>query len=192
MYQESEVIMNKEINELAKTINSNDLILVGGRPATGKTFFSLKLASEIASENNKKILFFNFESSPEFLYSRIKERLNDSYLNENLNIINGLDTKSMNDIKKFLKESKDIDIVIIDYIELLEIRFNIQESNDVLRELKSIAIEYNVPIIILSHLRKEADGIKPRLEHLQNVSIDVNIPDRIIFTYIEHSFNVSK
>lgn len=184
--------MNKEINELAKTINSNDLILVAGRTYTGKTFFSLKLASEIASENNKKILFFNFESSLEFLYSRIKERLNDSYLNENLNIINGLDTKSMNDIKKFLEESKDIDIVIIDYIELLEIRFNIQERNDVLRELKSIAVEYNVPIIILSQLRKEADGIKPTLEHLQNVSIDANIPDRIIFTYIEYSFNVSK
>ena len=98
----------------------------------------------------------------------------------------------MNDIKKFLEESKDIDIVIIDYIELLEIRFNIQESNDVLRELKSIAVEYNVPIIILSQLRKEADGIKPTLEHLQNVSIDANIPDRIIFTYIEYSFNVSK
>ena len=192
MYQESEVNMDKVINELTETINSNDLILVAGRPLTGKATFSLKLASEMTKKNNKNVIYFSFEESPKTLYSRIKEKINNSSPNDNIYVINGIDTKSMIDIKKILVEFKDVGAVIIDYLQLLEIRYNKQEYNEVLEELKLIAVEFNVPIIVVHQLGIKFDKIKPTLEDLQNSSIDVNILDIVIFTYPEYSFYVSK
>ena len=196
MYQESEVNMDKVINELTETINSNDLILVAGRPVTGKATFSLKLASEMTKKNNKNVVFFSFEESPKTLYSRIKERINNSSPNDNIYVINGIDTKSIIDIKKILAEFKEIGrgigAVIIDYLQLLEIRYNKQEYNDVLEELKLIAVEFNVPIIVVHQLGIRFDKIKPTLEDLQNSSIDVDIIDKVIFSYPDKSFHIGK
>lgn len=192
MYQEGGVNMDKAINELTETINSNDLILVAGRPLTGKATFSLKLASEMTKKNNKNVVYFSFEESPKTLYSRIKEKINNSSSNDNIYVINGIDTKSMIDIKKILVEFKDVGAVIIDYLQLLEIRYNKQEYNEVLEELKLIAVEFNVPIIVVHQLGIKFDKIKPTLEDLQNSSIDVNILDRIVFSYPDKSFHVGK
>ena len=192
MYQEGGVNMDKAINELTETINSNDLILVAGRPLTGKATFSLKLVSEMTKKNNKNVVYFSFEESPKTLYSRIKEKINNSSSNDNIYVINGIDTKSMIDIKKILVEFKDVGAVIIDYLQLLEIRYNKQEYNEVLEELKLIAVEFNVPIIVVHQLGIKFDKIKPTLEDLQNSSIDVNILDRIVFSYPDKSFHVGK
>ena len=192
MYQEGGVNMDKAINELTETINSNDLILVAGRPLTGKATFSLKLASEMTKKNNKNVVYFSFEESPKTLYSRIKEKINNSSSNDNIYVINGIDTKSMIDIKKILVEFKDVGAVIIDYLQLLEIRYNKQEYNEVLEELKLIAVEFNVPIIVVHQLGIKFDKIKPTLEDLQNSSIDVNTLDRIVFSYPDKSFHVGK
>ena len=192
MYQEGGVNMDKAINELTETINSNDLILVAGRRLTGKATFSLKLASEMTKKNNKNVVYFSFEESPKTLYSRIKEKINNSSSNDNIYVINGIDTKSMIDIKKILVEFKDVGAVIIDYLQLLEIRYNKQEYNEVLEELKLIAVEFNVPIIVVHQLGIKFDKIKPTLEDLQNSSIDVNILDRIVFSYPDKSFHVGK
>ena len=196
MYQESEVNMDKVINELTETINSNDLILVAGRTLTGKATFSLKLASEMTKKNNKNVVYFSFEESPKTLYSHIKERINNSYPNDNIYVINGIDMKSMIDIKKNLTEFKEISrgigAVIIDYLQLLQIRYNKQEDNDVLEELKLIAVEFNVPIIVVYQLGLEFEKIKLTLEDLQNISIDVDITDRVIFSYPDKSFHIGK
>ena len=194
MYQESEVNMDKVINELTETINSNDLILVAGRPLTGKATFSLKLASEMTKKNNKNVVYFSFEESTKTLYSRIKEKINNSSPNDNIYVINGIDMKSMIDIKKILTEfkevSKGIGAVIIDYLQLLQIRYNKQKDNDVLEELKLIAVEFNVPIIVVYQLGLEFEKIKLTLEDLQNISIDVDITDRVIFSYPDNSFHI--
>lgn len=194
MYQESEVNMDKVINELTETINSNDLILVAGRPLTGKATFSLKLASEMTKKNNKNVVYFSFEESPKTLYSRIKEKINNSSPNDNIYVINGIDMKSMIDIKKILTEfkevSKGIGAVIIDYLQLLQIRYNKQKDNDVLEELKLIAVEFNVPVIVVYQLGLEFEKIKLTLEDLQNISIDVDITDRVIFSYPDNSFHI--
>ena len=192
MYQEGEVNMDKAINELTETINSNDLILVVGRPLTGKATFSLKLASEMTKKNNKNVVYFSFEESPKTLYSRIKEKINNSSSNDNIYVINGIDTKSMIDIKKILAEFKDVGAVIIDYLQLLEIRYNKQEYNEVLEELKLIAVEFNVPIIVVHQLGIKFDKIKPTLEDLQNSSIDVDIINKVIFSYPDKSFHIGK
>ena len=52
-------------------LNKSDLILIGARPAMGKTSFALNLARNVAVKGNKKVVFFSLEMSKEQLAQRV-------------------------------------------------------------------------------------------------------------------------
>ncbi len=183
--------MDTNINKLVQEINSDDLILIAGRPCTGKTFLSLQLSSAIAKETNKKILCFSYECSPELLYQHIKEKLNDDYLNKNIKIMDGVNVKTLQEIKENITKVSDVGIVIIDYLQLLQTLIKIKDNNEILQGLKAMAKEIHVPMIIVSQLGIAVENSIPTDKHLQNI-IDTSLLDRILFTYFNHSFYINK
>ena len=52
-------------------LNKSDLIIIGARPAMGKTSLALNMARNVAVKSRKKVLFFSLEMSKEQLAQRI-------------------------------------------------------------------------------------------------------------------------
>ena len=136
-----------QLDNFLQGFQKSDLIILAGRPSMGKTSFSLNLAANIAKITDKPILFFSLEMSKQQLIYRFLSTesginsnllrsgrfLNEDWINLNTAIENLLTLKIYFDdnpslsitnlrakIKKFILEQKQLGLVIIDYLQLIQ------------------------------------------------------------------------
>nr|YP_010336414.1 replication helicase subunit [Goniotrichopsis reniformis]UNJ14820.1 replication helicase subunit [Goniotrichopsis reniformis] len=188
--------LDYHLNELEK----GNLIIIAGRPSIGKTAFSLSIMLNICrSKPNMTIVFFSLEMSEIQIMNRLMSidsglplsRLNElevynaqpeilencfpSLYQSSIYIIDNNPIKITDIINKLqiiYDKHKEIDLVIIDYLQLLgDSRDNrAQEIGKITRELKKLARQFDVPIITLSQLNRNPEqrsNKKPLLSDLR-------------------------
>lgn len=175
-------------------LQKSDLIVIAARPSVGKTAFALNLARNVATNkenNNASVAFFSLEMSAEQLLIRLVaaesrveiQKVKTGNLDDDeqtrfshaMNALSGLnmfidDTAGIKigDLKskcRKLKLEKGLDLVVIDYLQLITTSKRIenrqQEVSEISRELKALAKEINVPVIALSQLSR---GVEQRVD----------------------------
>lgn len=193
-----------DLDNITSGWQRSDLIILAARPAMGKTAFALSMAKNIAVNNEKPVALFSLEMSNVQLVNRLissvceipGSKLRDgrlapyewSILDSKINALQNapiyLDDTASLSITEFrnkairLKREHDIQIIIIDYLQLMNangIKFgNRQEEiSTISRNLKGIAKELDIPIIALSQLNRSVevregyDGKRPQLSDLR-------------------------
>nr|UAD88923.1 replication helicase subunit [Gracilariopsis chorda] len=178
-----------EIDELMKGLQDGDLIVVAGRPSIGKTSFVINIAYNILSSANLGLCFFSLEMSKiqivyKFIAVACKISLQSFSLNQltvdqqhnfksicnslmNSNIyINDSPNMSVDYIeytsKLLFKETRNIQLIIIDYLQLIQIEnftnnVRAQELAYITRKLKLLAQYLYIPIIVLSQLNRSIE-----------------------------------
>ncbi len=167
-----------------------------------------------------KVAFFSLEMSSEQLATRIlaeqtkisgdkmrKAELNKNDFNkiaktsaelENLNLIIDdnpvLTIPTLRARGRRLKRLHDINLIIIDYLQLMSSASNsrndgrVQEISEITRGLKSIAKELNIPIIALSQLSRQVEqreDKRPQLSDLRESGTIEQDSDVVMFIYRE-------
>nr|YP_009496396.1 DNA replication helicase [Attheya longicornis]AWT39109.1 DNA replication helicase [Attheya longicornis] len=111
---------------------------------------------------------------------------------------------SINDIRSKIKsiifEQNNIGIIIIDYLQLmqnskLKIENRVQELSQITRALKSIAREFNVPIIALSQLSRSVENRlnkRPILSDLRESGSIEQDADLVCMLYRENYYSLNK
>ncbi len=206
------------IDRITAGWQKSDLIIVASRPGMGKTAFVLSMARNVAVDHKKPVAFFSLEMSATQLVTRLissETELNatklrkgtlEKYEWEQLNSkINKLvdaplyidDTPALSIFElrakcRRLKHEKKIELIIIDYIQLVstggENKGNReQEISNISRSLKSLAKELDVPVIVLSQLSRAVEtrgGTKrPILSDLRESGAIEQDADIVIFIY---------
>jgi len=191
-----------KLDSLTQGFQKSDLIILAGRPAMGKTAFSLNVMLNALQQSKLPTLFFSLEMSKEQILYRLLSMETDinqmklktgkltKYdwikLVKSIKILSKLplfvdDTGdlSIDDIRSKIKtvlfNQKQIGLVIIDYLQLMQIsKFTLnnraQELSQITRLLKRIAREFNVPILALSQLSRNIENRvdkKPLLSDLR-------------------------
>lgn len=177
----------KELDRLLNGLEQGDLIVIGGRPCMGKTQLLINLAYNMA-KSGVPISFYSFEfTNPQIIKLLISKvgNLNidkiksGRLLNEEDNNLHKA-CKELEELPLFLIENppsyidelikaikEDVknqkpEVVIIDYIQLLRAKPLLQnryeEISLVTRELKNLARELKIPIIISSQLNRNAES----------------------------------
>ena len=175
----------------------SDFIVVGARPAMGKTSFALNVARNIAMKG-RKVLFFSLEMSKEQLAQRIistEARIVSNKLRtgditdsdwEKLglalqNLINCElyfdDTANINvpEMKARALRMKDIDCIVIDYLQLMSgtkrTDNRVNEVSEITRSLKMMAKDLNIPVVTCSQLSrgvaKNSNDHRPQMTDLR-------------------------
>lgn len=183
--QESKRIFTgiKQLDTLTGGLYGSKLIVIGARPSVGKTAFSLAICMN-AAMHGKKILYASLEMPESQLVERefATESLVplNEITSENIsadgwqkmaksvgtlsNLPIGYITKinSVEELRKAafkLYENNGLDLICVDYIQLLRTkqkRNNRQEEvADFSRELKWLAQELNIPVIVNTQLNRE-------------------------------------
>ena len=186
----------KQLDRITAGLQKSDMIVLAARPAQGKTTLALNLAYNICSRNDKSVLFFSLEMSGIQLAKRIVSslsfvpsdklrtgRLSDDEMRNIITKSVGLEGKKFfirdgslltiadlrNECMK-VKTTYGLDIVFIDYLQLMVAGDNYKNSNKngfmsrqeevaaISRNIKGLAKELNIPIVALSQLHREAEN----------------------------------
>lgn len=182
----------------AKThgLKPGEMVLIAARPSVGKTAFALNIAANVALNHGKKVAIFSLEMPSALLAKRMLGYISKVSFNkmdtrgalsgeDYKKIMNGykallasgiyIDDYSMNgpsDVLskcRRLKREQGLDLVIIDYLQLMTSKVNgrVAESrqvevSDMSRKMKIYAKELDCPIILLSQMSR---GVEQRNDH---------------------------
>lgn len=198
-----------DLDIFCKYLEGGNVITIGGRPAMGKTSFALSLLNHLL-DRKKNVLFFTMDSPKEKVVNKLvaekigtplfsliegkvrEEEVNivlDSFKDKKLEIVDKTNL-TIEDVDTKVQEIKP-DIVFIDYVQLIEAPKapnRTEAINLVIKELKRIAVENDVIVVLLSQLSRAVEARMdkhPLLSDLRNGSLLEEVSDVIMFIYRE-------
>ena len=208
-------------------LHKSDLIIIAGRPSMGKTAFATNIASNICNgknnDNKTNVLFFSLEMSSEQLATRVISELSQissegirtgnlsktdfekiivaSEQLKNLSLFiddsPALTISSIRTRSRRLKRKFGLDLIIIDYLQLITGESKnsndnrVKEISDITRGLKAIAKELNIPVVALSQLSRkveEREEKRPQLADLRESGSIEQDADLVVFLYREEYY----
>jgi replicative DNA helicase len=204
-------------------LHNSDLIIIAARPAMGKSAFAINIATNAAIMSNLPVAIFNLEMSKEQVGNRIlcSEAMVDSNkvrtgqlddddwmklastlgrLSEAPIYIDDTPGISIMEVRakcRKLKLEKNIGLVVIDYLQLVQgsgkkNSSREQEISEISRSLKILAKELDIPVIALSQLSRGAekrDDKRPMLSDLRESGAIEQDADIVMFLYRDDYYN---
>jgi len=192
-----------DLDRMINGLNNSHLLILAARPAMGKTALALNIAEQVCFKNKMAVGIFSLEMTAEQLVHRLvcsqseveSDKIRTGSLNheefhrvvdavsgmqEHVMVIDdqpGLKITDLRSRARRMKESYDIKLLIIDYLQLLSgssVSRNsdnrVNEISEISRMLKTLAREIDVPIICLSQLSRKVEertGHRPQMSDLR-------------------------
>jgi replicative DNA helicase len=198
-----------------------DMVLIAARPSMGKTTFVLNLAQHAALRAGKSIAVFSLEMSKEQLaYKLLCAEANVDMLKlrtgnlddkdwENIAKASGplaaakiyiddtagVSVMEMRSKCRRLKLEHGIDMVVIDYLQLMSgsnPENRQQEVSEISRSIKALAKEMSCPVIALSQLSRAPEqraDHRPMLSDLRESGSIEQDADVVMFLYRDEYYN---
>ncbi len=214
-----------KLDEMTSGMQRGDLVIIAGRPSMGKTAFSMNLAqnASLRSEETGIVAVFSLEMSSQQIAMRMlatEARVDMQHLRtgrfsqedwrklaaatgslaesrifvDDTPAITVLELRSK--CRRLKRENMGLDLVIIDYVQLMSGRSDIdnraQEISEITRSLKGLAKELNVPVIALSQLNRSLEqraDKRPVMSDLRESGAIEQDADVIMFIYRDEVYN---
>ena len=214
-----------ELDKTLTGLNKSDLIILGARPGMGKTSFALNIARNVAVNSKKTVCFFSLEMTRDQLAQRLlsneaaieSSHLRDSSLMTDKEWANlAQASEQLSNCELYLDETSSItvpemkaklrrmrnkpDLVIIDYLGLMHSAVKkenrVQEVSDITRNLKIMAKELMVPVIVCAQLSRGTEekgkSHRPQLADLRDSGSIEQDADIVLFLYREKYYDAEK
>lgn len=205
----------------------SDMIVMAARPGMGKTAFVLSMARNAAVDFKKPVAIFSLEMSSLQLVNRLiaseteipAEKLKKGNLEPYeweqlqarigklsnapiyINDTPGLSVFELRAQCRRLKAEKNIEMVIIDYLQLMSGTTDggkgnrEQEISTISRAIKGMAKELNIPVIALSQLSRAVEtrggDKRPQLSDLRESGAIEQDADMVMFIYRPEYYGIT-
>ena len=178
-----------DLDDLILGLNKSELVIIAARPGMGKTSIALNIALNVAMTQRKKVAVFSLEMSREQLVTRLLSRaalvpsqnlftgrLTDQQwrdVSAAANTLSACDiliddnsTLTVADMNAQCRTIRGLDLVVIDYLQLMSSaggrgfsnESRTQAVSDISRMMKVMAKQLGVPVICLSQLNRAAEA----------------------------------
>jgi replicative DNA helicase len=193
-----------ELDRMTSGLHAAEMIVIAARPSMGKTAFAMNIAEHVAMDIGKAVAVFSLEMSSQQLVQRILcsrakvdlQRVRNGFLSERdfpnltaaasqvaaakmfIDDTPGLTITELRAKARRLKSQQDIQLIVIDYLQLLRSMSRRAQDNrqleisEISAGIKALAKELNLPIIVIAQLNRQPDtrakeGGRPRLSDLR-------------------------
>ncbi len=211
-----------KFDEMTSGLQKSDLLILAARPSMGKTALGLNIARNAAVDANIPVAIFSLEMSKEQLAMRLlcaearvdSSKIRSGFLSKNdfrkiadaagelsevpiyIDDSPNISAMEIRSKARRLKMEKGLGLVLIDYIQLMKARSNIErrdlEISDISRSLKILAKELNIPVLALSQLNRkleERSDKRPMLSDLRESGALEQDADVVSFIYRDEMYN---
>ena len=220
----------QDLDRITAGFHPGTLVILAARPAMGKTAFALSMARNMAIQFNKPVAFFSLEMTGVELAMRLisseaelpGDKLKRGELAPHERQQLETRTQALNDAKIFiddtsqltiyelrakcrrLKQHHDIQMVFIDYLQLMTAGSDAmnrngnreQEISTISRQLKSLSKELNIPVLAMSQLSRAVETRggtkKPQLSDLRESGAIEQDADIVMFIYRPEYYGVQE
>ncbi len=191
-----------DLDRLTGGLQKSDLIVLAARPGLGKTSLALSLAHNAAVKFRRSVAIFSLEMSKEQLAQRLlsmdaaidQQRLRTGWIEDDeweriVVAQNTLDeasiwiddtasiaTTELRSKARRLQAQEGIDLIIIDYLQLMQATIGgkrnenrVQEISEISRSLKALARELNVPVLALAQLSRAVETRQSKVPQLSDL-----------------------
>ena len=193
-----------ELDRMTSGLHAAEMIVIAARPAMGKTAFAMNIAEHVSMDIGKAVAVFSLEMSSQQLVQRILcsrakvdlQRVRNGFLSERdfpnltaaasqvaaakmfIDDTPGLTITELRAKARRLKSQNDIQLIVIDYLQLLRSMSRRAQDNrqleisEISAGIKALAKELALPIIVIAQLNRQPDarakeGGRPRLSDLR-------------------------
>ena len=176
-----------DLDRVLGGLQKSDLLIIAGRPGSGKTGFMLSVAKTAAQVHKKHVAVFSLEMSNEQLAQRLmaqetgidsqRLRLGDVHDDEWPLFVEAAsalsdatlfldDTPALTPLQlrakcRRLDQEYGLDLVVVDYLQLMQgegrSENRVQEVSYISRNLKALARELNVPVLAGAQLSRAVE-----------------------------------
>jgi replicative DNA helicase len=188
------------LDTMTSGLHGGEMIIIAGRPSMGKTSFAMNVAEHIGADEKVPVAIFSLEMGKVQLAERLlcsrgmvdsqavrRGALDPQTYQDLIHTSTELseapifidDTPGMTPLEirakaRRLKAQHDIQCIVIDYLQLMSLGGRVEsrqaEISTISRQIKSLARELDVPVMILSQLNRAAEqreDHKPRMSDLR-------------------------
>jgi len=195
----------KGLDKAIGGLRPGSMTVIVARPGVGKTTFTLQMAKNIAKTSNKAVAYFSLAEDNEQLAMRLlsivsnvdAKKIHSGNLNDDeqekvktaqmflrrQNMFINHTTRNINDINEALQNFSNLGLVIIDYFQLIS-------CEAITRAIKRMAVDLNVPIIVVSNLSRNSEKRKDKRPKLSDLEATLEQDgDVIMFLYRDAYYN---
>lgn len=207
-----------KLDQTLNGLGKKNLVILAARPGVGKTTMAIEFAIEQAIRQNRPVGIFSLEMDPQQILERVcsnvgnipLEAIHKGYLDDYWTDLTNtvakiqdapihfytsynVDISSIMIAAKKLKEVHKIELLIIDYLQLINgsakyknSDSRVNEVSDISRKLKLLAMELDIPIVCLSQLNRSVEsrsGGRPQLSDLRESGSIEQDADQVIFLH---------
>ncbi len=193
------------LDEMTSGLHPAEMIVIAARPSMGKTALAMNIAEHVAIEGRKPVAIFSLEMSAQQLVQRLlcsrarvnSKKVRDGFLAERdfstltsaaskladaqmfIDDTAGLNILELRAKARRLKSQHDIQLVVVDYLQLLRSTSRRGQDNrqieisEISAGLKSLAKELSIPVVVLAQLNRNPENRtgdskgRPRLSDLR-------------------------
>ncbi len=202
-----------QLDNLTSGLQKSELIILAARPSMGKTALALNIAENVATRLRKPVGVFSLEMSKESLLMRLlsshgridSHRLRTGHFKRDdwremsaaladlaeapvwIDDTASSTVTEMGAKARRLKKDKGLDLLIVDYLQLMTARGRFgnrnEEVSSISRGLKALAKELRIPLLVLSQLTRapERDDRRPQLADLRESGAIEQDADVVMF-----------
>lgn len=213
-----------ELDDEIGGLHPGQFVVVAGRPSMGKSSFALRLLEQVGLVENKPVCLYTLEVTKEQVVQNLlcstarvnAQKLRSGFVSDeeiqrlmltaakydptNIFIDDTVDV-SILELKartRRLKLDHDIQLLIVDYLQLMRIKERQPESRQVevafiSQSLKNLAKELNIPVVAISQLsreteRREPKNPRPRLSDIRESGAIEQDADVVLLLYREELY----
>ena len=211
-----------DLDNLLTGLHGGELIIVGARPSMGKSAFGLNITGYAGMHAGRSVAYFSLEMPNDQLAMRLlcsdarvdMQAVRHGSLRDEdwvslastlgplaaskiyMDDTSGITPSQLRSRCRRLKMERGLDLVVVDYLQLMNADGRVEnrqnEVSEISRNLTSIAMELNVPVVALAQLSRagaQRSDKRPILSDLRDSGAIEQDADVIMFLHREEYYD---